>query len=194
MERACRLHGRASTSEHCSRRICFTARPTARPVRASSPPTTSPSRAPFRSLTPSGLSLSQVSLTSSGLAPPGISLLPAFPCAGQEKNDFHSGYNEVIVNSRALNAALPQAIEAFFVLKGSPTRSTVHWYSAAGGAGMDPTEWDSPTLAEIDVVDAHRRFLKEYGLSAEEVRAALAAYLTELQVEGLESRGASSLS
>jgi len=65
---------------------------------------------------------------------------------------FHSGYNEVVANSRHLNDQLPFAIEAFFYIKGeSPVTSDL-------GYGI-----------VIDVVQVHKLFLAAYGLSREQV-------------------------
>ena len=65
---------------------------------------------------------------------------------------FHSGYNELILNSRAHNERLPHSVEAFFVPQG---HSAV---TADLGYGI-----------RIDVVVAHRAFLRVYGLTAEQV-------------------------
>lgn len=65
---------------------------------------------------------------------------------------FHSGYNEAILNSKLHNAALPQSVMAFFVPKGHSTVTSDLGYGIM-----------------IDVVEAHRAFLREYGLSADDV-------------------------
>ena len=65
---------------------------------------------------------------------------------------FHSGYNEVIINSAKHNAALPRAVEGFFVPK-----------------GQDPVTSDLGYGIMIDVVEAHGKFLRQYGLSEEDV-------------------------
>ena len=65
---------------------------------------------------------------------------------------FHSGYNEIIINSPKLNEQLPQAIMGFFFPKGqSPVTSDL-------GYGI-----------MIDVVKVHAAFLEEYGLTDEQV-------------------------
>lgn len=61
---------------------------------------------------------------------------------------WHSGYNEVIIGARNLNAHLPHAIEAFFALSD----------------GM--ADWDG---FGISVRDAHRNFLRTYGLTSDQV-------------------------
>ena len=57
---------------------------------------------------------------------------------------FHSGYNEVVINARKLNAALPQAILGFFILENQ----------------------DMTTLLDynrhVDVKKAQKDFLKAY--------------------------------
>ena len=65
---------------------------------------------------------------------------------------WHSGYNEVIVNSRHYNDHLPNSVWAFFYPK-----------------GQDPTTWDLGYGIQIDVRRAHRDFLAEYGLTARDV-------------------------
>lgn len=66
---------------------------------------------------------------------------------------FHSGYNEVIIGSRTLNAALPHAIMGFFVLEGQSAITRL------------PDNGRS-----VDVVQAHRDFLAAYPqLAPEEV-------------------------
>ena len=62
---------------------------------------------------------------------------------------FHSGYNEVIVNSRSVNAALPRSILAFFVPIGAPQGSS--------------------TWGTLWTTGAHRVFLMEHGLTVEQV-------------------------
>jgi len=61
---------------------------------------------------------------------------------------FHSGYNEIIINSAKINAHLPDAIEAFFVLSASQ----------AHGDGVG-----------VNVAQAHRAFLSKYHLTAADV-------------------------
>lgn len=61
---------------------------------------------------------------------------------------FHSGYNEVILNSAKMNAKLPHTIEAWFVVD-------------AGFAHRDGVGYD--------VVKAHRDFLRTYSLTANDV-------------------------
>ena len=61
---------------------------------------------------------------------------------------FHSGYNEVIISSARLNRRLPDAVDAFFVLD--------HKYARTDALS-------------IDVVQAHRDFLKHYAKTEEEV-------------------------
>jgi len=65
---------------------------------------------------------------------------------------FHSGYNEVILSSKVHNRLLPRSIEAFFVMASAQSVVT----SLGGGV-------------RIDIAQAHRAFLAEYGLSAEQV-------------------------
>eukprot|EP00966_Prymnesium_polylepis_P008100 186552-Prymnesium_polylepis.2 len=65
---------------------------------------------------------------------------------------FHSGYNEVILNSPGHNAQLPGAVEGFFVPR-----------------GQDPVTADLGFGIVIDAVQAHHAFLEEYGVSAEDV-------------------------
>ena len=65
---------------------------------------------------------------------------------------FHSGYNEVIVNSAHLNRNLPDAIDAFFMIK-----------------GKSPVTADLGYGIVIDVVKAHREFLAHYHLDAKHV-------------------------
>lgn len=62
---------------------------------------------------------------------------------------FHSGYNEAIVSAEKINAALPAAVEAFFVLDEGQARN---------GDGVG-----------VNVGQAHRNFLQKYGLTAEQV-------------------------
>ena len=59
--------------------------------------------------------------------------------------------NEVIVNSRSINSNLPQAIAAFFF----PT--------------LEPQSASYVDGIYVDIVEAHARFLRSYGLSAAEV-------------------------
>ena len=66
---------------------------------------------------------------------------------------FHSGYNELILNSAKFNQQLPQAILAFFYLK--------------GGAGKVTDDLGYGIV--IDAVATHQAFLDEYGLSEEQV-------------------------
>ena len=65
---------------------------------------------------------------------------------------FHSGYNEVILNSAQLNAALPASISAFFVVKGASPVTSDLGYSII-----------------IDAVRDHRAFLDTYRLTSDEV-------------------------
>ena len=65
---------------------------------------------------------------------------------------FHSGYNEVILNSPGHNAQLPGAVKGFFVPQ-----------------GQDPVTADLGFGIVIDAVQAHRAFLEEYGVNAEDV-------------------------
>ena len=62
---------------------------------------------------------------------------------------FHSGYNEIIVNSKHHNANLPQSVEAFFVPKGAEPRGRAQF--------------------GYDVEKAHQSFLSEYGLTPADV-------------------------
>jgi len=65
---------------------------------------------------------------------------------------WHSGYNEVVINSAHYNAHLPDAVEAFFYVKGhSPVTSDL-------GYGI-----------VIDVRKVHRDYLAAYHLSADQV-------------------------
>ena len=64
---------------------------------------------------------------------------------------WHSGYNEVVVNSRSVNDNLPQAIQAFFVPEGG------NMYTDLGYGRV------------VDVRKAHKNFLRTYGLSAYQV-------------------------
>lgn len=61
------------------------------------------------------------------------------------KPRFYSGYNELVYDSRTYNGALPRTIEAFFVVK---------------------SRWINP---EGQTFQRHRRFLAQYGKSAEQV-------------------------
>jgi len=61
---------------------------------------------------------------------------------------FHSGYNEVVLNSGKLNAQLPHTIEAWFVVDEA--------FAHGDGVG-------------VNAVRAHQDFLHAYGLSADEV-------------------------
>ena len=61
---------------------------------------------------------------------------------------FHSGYNEVIITSKSVNANLPRSIEAFFVLSKAQARRD--------GVG-------------VQVARAHREFLSQYQLSTKDV-------------------------
>jgi len=72
--------------------------------------------------------------------------------AGWHAPGFHSGYNEVILNSPAHNAHLPHSILGFFVPK---------------GAG--PITADLGYGIVIDVVQVHRAFLAKHGLTETEV-------------------------
>lgn len=65
---------------------------------------------------------------------------------------FHSGYNELIINSPKLNDKLPHSIMGFFSVKG---QSTV---TSDLGFGI-----------VVDVVQVHDQFLKEYGLTDNDV-------------------------
>ena len=65
---------------------------------------------------------------------------------------FHSGYNELILNSPKLNEKLPQSIMGFFSIK-----------------GQSPVTDDLGYGININVVDAHRQFLAEYGLTEDRV-------------------------
>ena len=69
-----------------------------------------------------------------------------------KESGFHSGYNEIIINSKNHNAHLPHAVEAFFHVK-----------------GHSPVTDDLGYSIVIDVEKAHRAFLDEYGLTAEDV-------------------------
>jgi len=59
---------------------------------------------------------------------------------------WHSGYNEVVVNSRRYNEHLPHAVDAFFLIKG----------------------WENANVI-YDTVAAHRTFLATYKLAESEV-------------------------
>jgi hypothetical protein len=65
---------------------------------------------------------------------------------------FHSGYNEVIVNSKHHNEHLPHAVEAFFYIQ-----------------GQSPVTGDLGYSIVIDVVEAHKAFLAEYQLTEDDV-------------------------
>ena len=65
---------------------------------------------------------------------------------------FHSGYNEVVVNSAHFNAHLPDSIEGFFYPKGHSTATTDLGYGIV-----------------VDVRKVHRQFLEAFELSADEV-------------------------
>ena len=70
---------------------------------------------------------------------------------------FHSGYNELVLNARKLNEQLPHAVSAFFLLRGR------------GGEYEGEVTDDLDRGVVIDVVRAHRAFLAEYHLTADEV-------------------------
>lgn len=63
--------------------------------------------------------------------------------AGYHGPGFHSGYNEVIINSPKYDAQLPHAVQAFFYPKGFSTVTSDLGYGII-----------------IDVVEAHRAFLR----------------------------------
>uniref|UniRef100_A0A7S3B1Q8 Uncharacterized protein n=1 Tax=Haptolina ericina TaxID=156174 RepID=A0A7S3B1Q8_9EUKA len=63
---------------------------------------------------------------------------------------WHSGYNEIIVSSEALNAALPASIEAFFVVTGHPT-----------------FQINDPYSHIVDMAAVHKAFLAKYHLTAD---------------------------
>lgn len=65
---------------------------------------------------------------------------------------WHSGYNEVIVNSKHFNAKLPDSVEAFFYPKGHST--------VTGDLGYG---------IKVDVRQVHRDFLHTYGLTERQV-------------------------
>ncbi|KAL1528482.1 hypothetical protein AB1Y20_009825 [Prymnesium parvum] len=65
---------------------------------------------------------------------------------------FHSGYNEIILNSKKHNLNLPHSIAGFFAPLGQSTVTADLGYSIV-----------------IDVVQAHRAFLAEYGITEAEV-------------------------
>jgi len=67
------------------------------------------------------------------------------------RTGWHSGYNEVVVNSKHHNDNLPDSVEAFFYIRGQPTRTDL-------GYGF-----------VINVPDAHQAFLDEYHLDATQV-------------------------
>ena len=72
--------------------------------------------------------------------------------ASWRRPGFHSGYNEMILNSAAHNRNLPHSVEAFFVPKGQAPHTNNLGYGYM-----------------IDVVRDHRRYLAEHGLSEEQV-------------------------
>ena len=65
---------------------------------------------------------------------------------------WHAGYNEVILSSEKVNAALPGSIEAFFVMEGQAVFSL-----------------NDPFAHTVDMRVAHREFLRLTGLSADRV-------------------------
>mmetsp|Transcript_4218 Transcript_4218/g.9603 ORF Transcript_4218/g.9603 Transcript_4218/m.9603 type:complete len:117 (+) Transcript_4218:93-443(+) len=65
---------------------------------------------------------------------------------------FHSGYNEVILNSARHNEQLPRAVEGFFVPK-----------------DQDPITTDLGFGILLDATKAHQAFLDEYGVTADQV-------------------------
>jgi len=64
---------------------------------------------------------------------------------------WHSGYNELVINSKHHNDDLPDSVEAFFQIKGQSVRTDL-------GYGF-----------VINVNDAHQAFLAEYDLDATQV-------------------------
>ena len=65
----------------------------------------------------------------------------------------YSGYNEVIVESAAWRASLPDAVEAFFAVSGGDedfVRGAHQQFAQRYGAGkaplvrLDPQRWDQP--------------------------------------------------
>lgn len=65
---------------------------------------------------------------------------------------FHSGYNEIILNSVMHNRNLPHAVAGFFFPRGE-----------------NPVTDDLGYSIIIDVVEVHQAFLSEYGITAAEV-------------------------
>ena len=65
---------------------------------------------------------------------------------------WHSGYNEVIINSRHYNAHLPDSVEGFFYPRGA-----------------NPVTGDLGYGITVDVRKVHRDFLAKYSLTAEQV-------------------------
>ena len=105
---------------------------------------------------------------------------------------WHSGYNELVINSKHHNAHLPQAVEAFVFLKGqrhatvdlgyapaltrtreprtahaAPARSVHHVQHRARCTARGASDGGRYGFV-ISVDDAHQAFLREYGLTSSE--------------------------